>query len=165
MKALAAFAMLFWVVGISFSSAQEAQEDWERFPYALGAGIEMNMDTKEGWSRGYTVGLDRHIFDRHLLAGFRGGMYNDYESVTANELSLFLRLYLFKLGLGGAFTQIAGGISSLQEDDLRRQVFLVDYTAGFRFFFLGGFYAEAAIRSGYPFRWGFSIMGGHKFSF
>jgi hypothetical protein len=92
-------------------------------------------------------------------------MYSDYNSVLVNEFNLFLRTYFFKLGLGGAFTQVGGGLSAVQEDQLRRQVFRIEYAAGFRFFFLGGFYAETYICSGYPFRWGLGVMGGHRFNF
>jgi hypothetical protein len=144
-------------------AAQEKAE-WDEFPYALGAGLEMNMNTKEGWAQGYTAGLDRHL-GKHLLVGLRGGMNDNLEGITGSEANLFLRLYLYKLGLGGAFTQIGYGISSFQEDELRKKSFLMEYTAGFRFFFFGGFYAEAYARSGYPFKWGLGLMAGHRFNF
>jgi hypothetical protein len=145
--------------------AQEQEQEWERYPYTLGAGIEMNMATREGWGQGYLAVIDRHIFDEHFVAGLRGGMNNDFNGITSLEASLFARLYPFKLGLGGAFVQLGWGISTFQEDELRPLVFLFDASAGFRFFFLGGFYAEASVRSGYPDQWAFGVLGGHRFSF
>jgi hypothetical protein len=167
MKSLSAFSVFFFAamtLAVPCAIAGE-EEEWERFPYALGAGLEMNMNTKNGWARGMFAGLDRHSFDKHLVLGLRGGMNDNLDGITDSEASLFLRLYLYKLGLGGAFTQIGYGISSFQEDELRRKAFLIDYSAGFRLFFLGGFYAELYVRSGYPFKWGAGIMTGHRFSF
>jgi hypothetical protein len=150
---------------LSAGSVFAQEEEWRRFPYSLGGGMEMNLNTREGWSQGYMAMIDRHLFDKHLLAGFRGIMNTDYKGVSNTEGALFLRLYPYKLNLGGAFTQIGWGISSFQEDENKPLVMLFDFSAGFRFFFLRGFYAEAYVRTGFPFQLGIGVLGGHRFSF
>jgi hypothetical protein len=42
---------------------------------------------------------------------------------------------------------------------------MLEYSAGYRQFFLRGFYAEAAIRTGFPFQWGIGLSAGHWFNF
>jgi hypothetical protein len=161
-------ALLFFMVSlgaVSLSAQQQPEEEWQRFPYALGAGMEMNMNTRGGWSQGYMAAIDRHLFDKHLLVGLRGIMNTDYQGISNMEGVLFLRLYPYKLNLGGAFTQLGWGVSSFQEDDNKPLVMLFDFAAGFRFFFLKGFYAEACVRTGFPFQWGLGVLGGHRFSF
>jgi hypothetical protein len=152
------------LIGLGFSVFAQEQE-WQRYPYSLGAGLEMNMATREGWAQGYSVILDRHFFDEHFVMGLRGTMNSDYDSISNLEGSLFARLYPYKLGLGGAFVQLGWGASSFQEDELQPLVVLLDGAAGFRFYFLQGFYTEAYVRAGYPTQWAFGLLGGHRFSF
>jgi hypothetical protein len=161
------FILLFVVSigpGVFFAAAQETEE-WKQFPYALGAGVEMNMNTREGWGQGFVAAIDRHLFDKHLLVGIRGGMGTDYHGISSTEGGLYVRLYPYKLGLGGAFTQFGWGLTSFQEDNNNPITALFDFSTGFRFFFLKGFYAEAYVRTGYPMQWGFGALGGHRFNF
>ena len=123
------------------------------------------MNTREGWAQGWAVTAARHVLSKYMLVGIRGLMNTDYRGVTEMEAGAFLRAYPFKLGLGGAFAQVGFGISSFSEEDRRRLTLLLDYSVGFRFFFLGGFYTEAYVRSGYPFRFGGGLVVGHRFNF
>ncbi|MDR1239817.1 MAG: hypothetical protein LBK27_06865 [Treponema sp.] len=145
------------------AGAQE--QDWQIHPYALGGGIEMNMAAREGWAHGFSVTLDRHVLNRHIAAGVRGAMGSDFAAVSTVDAGLYFRLYPWKLGLGGAFTQLEAGLSVYQEEGRQTYTALMDFAAGFRYFFLGGFYAEAAVRLGHPFIWGVGFTAGHRFSF
>jgi hypothetical protein len=155
--------VLFGFIGLSVFAQEE--KEWERYPYTLGGGLEMNMNSRSGWAQGYSVIMDRHLFDEHFTAGVRGTMNSDYKGITNLEGTLFARLFPFKMGLGGAFVQLGWGITSFTEDELRPLTFTFDFSAGFRYFFLKGFYAEAYIRTGYPVQWAGGILGGHRFSF
>jgi hypothetical protein len=166
MKFAAVFLTVF-LANAPFARAQEARTesgDWQTFPYTLGGGIETNMNSREGWAVGFGVTIDRHITE-YLSAGFRGMMTTSQESVVATEAWLFTRLYVFKMGAGGAFTQLGGGMSFFQEEERRPTSFLLEYSAGYRYFFLRGFYAEAAVRMGFPFQWGIGLSAGHWFNF
>jgi hypothetical protein len=156
------FVSALFFAGLTTLTA--AEDDWETFPYNLGGGLEMNMNTKEGWAQGFTAVVDRHI-TRHLTLGIRGTLTNDYRNISAAEGGLFARLYVWKPNAGGAFTQIGGGFGSFQEEDRRRIAFVLSYGAGYRFYFLKGFYAETYVQAGYPFRWGIGLTAGHWFNF
>jgi hypothetical protein len=92
-------------------------------------------------------------------------MGTDFQGVAVTEAGLYLRLNLVKVGPGRFFTQLGWGISSYQEDENQRQSMSLDYSLGYRFFFLGGFYAEPYFRTGFPLRLGIGLAAGHWFDF
>jgi hypothetical protein len=144
--------------------AQEAPP-WHAYPWSIGGGTELNQGSKAGWAQGYSVTLDRRFFDRRFVLGLRASMDRDYHTVSTFGGGGFLRLYPFTLGPGGAFAQFAFGLGSWQEDDRSAVTFVTDWAAGFRYCFLGGFYAELYVRSGFPSQWAFGILAGHLFTF
>jgi hypothetical protein len=146
------------------SAAAADSDDWRTFPYNLGGGIDVNMNTREKWAQGFSVMMDRHI-NRYLVVGLRGILTNDYHGITVVDAGLLTRLYVFKLDSGGAFTQLGGGISFFQEEERRKTAFMLNYGAGYRWYFLKGFYAEGSVQAGYPFQWGISLTAGHWFNF
>jgi hypothetical protein len=109
--------------------------------------------------------MDRRLFDRRFALGIRGSMDRDYHTISNFGAAACIRLYPFKLGPGGVFAQFSFGLGSWQEDDRRETTFVTDWAAGFQYFFLGGFYAEAYVRSGFPSQWAFGILAGHLFTF
>jgi hypothetical protein len=154
---------VIFALAIPFAGAQENDE--RVFPYTLGAGIEGNLNTREGFALGYGIALDRHVGSEYILAGLRGAMGNDFNGVTETEASLYLRLYLFKPDAGGVFTQLGWGFTSFREDETHRQDMLLDFTLGYRLYFLNGFYVEPYFRTGFPLRAGMGVMAGHWFDF
>jgi hypothetical protein len=159
---LCCFLLLLSLSAVTGAQEQDASRDW---PWALGGGVEFNQGSKSGWAQGYSVSLDRRLLDKHLSIGLRGSMDNDNRTVSSLGGALFLRLYPWKLGLGGPFAQFGFGFSSWQEDDRQEAAPTLDCAAGFRYFFLKGFYAEAMARSGFPFQWALALSAGHRFSF
>jgi hypothetical protein len=138
---------------------------WHSYPWALGGGIETNQGSKSGWAQGYILSLDRILFDRRFAVGLRAFMDSDYRTVSTFGGILSLRVYPFTFGPGGAFAQFGFGAGSWQEDERRELTGLVDWAAGFRYFFLGGYYAEAYVRCGFPAQWAFGLTAGHSFTF
>jgi hypothetical protein len=148
------------------SPALGAQEkSREQFPYTLGGGIEYGLNTRENFALGYTAALDRFFFTPIFSAGIRGTMYDDFKSVTSSEAELTMRLSLFKIGPGEIYTQLGWGWAFYREDERQMNTYIMDASLGYRFFFLGGFYAEPFIRGGYPFELSVGILAGHWFSF
>jgi hypothetical protein len=92
-------------------------------------------------------------------------MITDFNSIAGTEADLYIRLNLFNLGPSEVFTQLSWGYASYKEDEINAQTMLADFTLGYRVFFLGGFYAEPYVRTGFPLRLGFGIMAGHRFAF
>ena len=145
-----------------------AAED-QLFPYTLGVGAEANQNTREGLAFSYGAALDRHLAYTNgksmLLVGVKGYMLTDFNSISGTEADVYLRLNAFWLGPGSFFGQLSWGFSGYKEDDIDVKTMLADFTIGYRFFFLGGFYAEPYFRAGFPFRIGFGVMAGHRFAF
>ena len=156
------FAALFL---ITLTAGAQEPPAWHAYPWSIGGGTEINQGAKAGWAQGYTLSLDRRFFDRRFVVGIRGSMEQDYHTLSTFSGGGCLRLYPFSLGPGGAFAQFAFGLSSWQEDDRTKLTFVTDWTAGFRYCFLGGFYAEAYVRSGFPPQWAFGVLAGHMFKF
>ena len=158
----------FLAIGVSSLVARDIAGD-RAYPYSLGAGLEMNLNTREGLAMGYGAGLDRYflyIKDRGvLLAGVKAAMETDFSGISGTEVDLYLRMNLFKLGPGSIFTQVSWGFCSYAEDEIQVRTMHTDFTVGYRFFFLRGFYIEPYVRTGFPFIFGAGIMAGHWFSF
>jgi hypothetical protein len=152
------------LLAAAFAGAQETPA-WHSYPWSLGGGTEINQGAKQGWAQGYAVTLDRRFISDRLAMGLRGSANSDYRTVSNFGGGLSLRLYPFKLGPGGAFAQFGFGLGSWQEDDRTELTAIMDWSAGFRYFFLKGFYAEAYVRSGFPSQWAFGLLGGHSFTF
>jgi hypothetical protein len=157
------FLPLIFVLVSPFIGAQEKAE--RVFPYTLGGVAETNLNTREGFALGYGVALDRYLGSEYVLAGIRGAMGTDFKGVSETEAALYLRLYVFKPDAGGVFTQLSWGFSSFQEDENDQQNMLLDFSIGYRLFFLSGFYVEPYFRTGFPMRIGLGIMAGHWFDF
>jgi hypothetical protein len=92
-------------------------------------------------------------------------MFNDYKSISSSEFEATARLNLVHLWLGDFFMQLGAGWAFYREDEREINTYTMDAVAGYRFFFLNGFYAEPFVRMGYPFEVNMGIMAGHWFSF
>ena len=164
----ALFFLLFFLLSVLPLAARDADSD-RTFPYSLGVGIESNLNTREGAAMGYGAVLDRYFIysgDRGILrAGLKFAMQTDFAGITGTEASLFARLNLVRLGPGDIFTQIGFGFGSYREDEITANTMLSEFTVGYRFYFLGGFYVEPYLRTGFPFLLGGGVMAGHWFSF
>jgi|GEM_PF-1382558 len=163
------FCLLFlFAFGFSSLTAEEVSND-RAYPYSLGGGVEMNLNTREGAAMGYGAALDRYFIyaeDKGLLrAGVRFAMQSDFDGISATEGDIFVRYNLLRLGPGDIFTQLSWGFSSYREDEIMANTMLTGFSAGYRFYFLGGFYVEPYIRTGFPFLFGTGVMAGHWFSF
>jgi hypothetical protein len=159
------FICVLFVLSFSLPAAAQEHAPWRSFPWALGGGAEVNQGSKSGWAQGYSLTVDRVLFDRRFALGLRASMDSDYRTVSTFSAAFSLRLYPFAVGPGGPFLQFAAGAGSWQEDDRSQLSLLVDWSAGFRLFFLRGFFAEAYLRSGFPSQWAFGFLAGHSFTF
>ena len=149
--------------------AQGPDRGWDSFPYSLGAGVEYGNNTRTDYALGYSVAIDRYIYNRYTAFGIRGTMYNDFTSITASEAELLLRLYFLDAGHGAFFGQLGFGAAFYREEDRQVNTYIMDFTAGYRFYvqegLSKGFYVEPYVRTGYPFKWGFGLFIGHWFNF
>jgi hypothetical protein len=155
---------LFLFLAAASAGAQETPA-WHSYPWTLGGGTELNQGSKFGLAQGFSLAVDRVFFNRRFAVGLRASMDNDYRTVSNFSGALSLRLYPFTLGPGGAFAQFSFGLGSWQEDGRSALTPVMDFSAGFRYFFRGGFYAEAYLGSGFPAQWAAGLLAGHSFTF
>jgi uncharacterized membrane protein YciS (DUF1049 family) len=155
------------VLSIIFCAAVIGAQEKTRidFPYTLGAGAEYGLNTRENFALGYTAAIDRVITGAPVALGVRGTMYNDQQSVTLTEAEATVRLNLISIGPGDIFTQLGLGWSFYREDDREANTYTLDVMAGYKFFFLDGFYVEPFVRVGYPYQVNMGLLAGHWFSF
>ncbi|MDR1785339.1 MAG: hypothetical protein LBR23_02570 [Spirochaetaceae bacterium] len=157
-------------LAVSPAGAQEktAKTDVD-FPYTLGAAMELNMFTREGSSFGYGAALDRYIIPGYILGGLRGVLSVSGDAINTTEAEVYLRLNMAKIDVpiigGYVFSQFAWGFTSLREETNTLYTFSLNYTLGYRAFFLGGFYVEPYVRAGYPVRMAAGVSAGHWFNF
>jgi hypothetical protein len=160
---------LFFVLALSPALARE-KTNAQFYPYALGAGMEMNQNTRSGFAMNYGMVIDRYVaYNKKgggmILAGLKGYMITDLNSIAGTEADVYVRLNLFHLGPGAVFTQLGWGYAIYNEEEINAHVLLADFTVGYRIFFAGGFYAEPYFRTGFPLKMGFGIIAGHRFAF
>ena len=157
--------LFFLVLGLSSLAAQ----DDRTFPWSLGAGLEVNLNTREGMAMGYGAGLDRYFFydgDRGVFrAGVKAVMHTDFDSITGMEADLYARVNILRIWRGDIFTQLSWGVATFREDALTANTMLMDFTAGYRFTLVRGFYLEPYVRTGFPFLFGGGITAGHRLAF
>jgi hypothetical protein len=161
--------VLLLTMALSPIAAQEKTND-QFYPYTLGAGMEMNQNTRSNFAMNYGAAIDRFVaYNKNgggmILAGLKGYMITDLFSITGAEADIYVRLNLFNLGPGVVFTQLGWGYADYREEEIYAQTMLADFTIGYRVFFANGFYAEPYFRTGFPLRMGFGIMAGHRFAF
>jgi hypothetical protein len=142
---------------------------WYDYPWNLGISAEAALNSRERVTPGFGVTLDRYLFTQHLALGLRGAMFNDAKSVTATEVQVTLRFYLPEMkALKSAFffTQLGFGAAFYSEEERSINSYLLDATAGFRFYgnkALYRFYLEPYIRAGFPLLFSAGISAGRRF--
>ena len=158
---------------ITVTDATDVQDrnirNWKKFPYALGAGAEFGLNSRDKFSLGYSAIIDRFLYNPHTALVLRGTMYDDFDTITITEAEIALRLYILEKWSGVFYTQLGFGAAFYREEERQVNTYIMNFVAGYRFYFqngiLNGFYIEPAVRVGYPFEWGICIFAGHWFSF
>jgi hypothetical protein len=146
------------VVLILLTGTLSAQET-SRF--ALGFGIEGNVNTREGMALGGTLSFDYGLH-KDLILGAKIGFSYDFNRVITLEQALYGRWNFFEFEGNALFAQADLGLSLVCEDPQYVSLFLGGVTLGLRFP-LDQWYVEPYVRGGYPFMWGAGVIGGYRF--
>jgi hypothetical protein len=132
----------------------------------LGLGAETALYSASGLAFGGSFALG---YGSGSMIGFKSALYFTEEGIDVLELGLLLRLYLFgKEAYRGPFIQIIGGTSLFNRSDgfaIPSNLGMINagLSFGWRFIFIERFFAEPAIRAGYPYFWGANISAGIRF--
>ena len=126
--------------------------------FAVGLGLEWNMNAPENFAGGAVLGLD-YRFMESFAAGFHFTFSTNFDGIAVMEPAALFRWYFlgpfFVQGDLGAFI-----VFDLGEMDVR---FLGGLRAGMRIPLGEMFYVEPYGRLGYPFMFGIGAIAGVKF--
>jgi hypothetical protein len=159
------FIMLCLLSLLCFTSPLFASEPDCGF---LGIGPAMNGDTRHGISYGGVLLLGIDI-NNQFSAGLKTSFFDNLDTVSANETTLFLRYYFpLSENVKGPFLQLEGGGVIFFERGYHE--YLEAFPAlsgglsvGWRLNIGNYMYIEPAGRAGYPHIWGASITIGIRF--
>jgi len=136
-----------------------------------GIGPEINGCSRTGFSFGgdLMIGID---LNDTFSAGLKTGFFDNFDTVSALETALFFRYYLPYLhvpkDIDGPFAQLEAGSVVFFERVNNKNTeispsFIGGLSAGWRINLGERWYAEPAVRVGYPHVWGFSVTAGIRF--
>ena len=127
---------------------------------AIGLGPEFNINTQEGFAGGIGLSVDYQL-PSSLAAGLIVSMSHDFADFTVLELGALVRYYFFGTEHSGLFAQADLGTTLIFYDGETTPVFMGGLRAGYRMD-LGPGYIEPYFRAGYPYLFGFGVIGGIK---
>ena len=132
---------------------------------SLGGGIEWNMNARENFAAGFTMLADYRLplEDQQLTAGAVLVYSNNFSGFSVIEVGASIRWYFLGVGLTGFFAQAETGAFLISENNETIPMFMGGARAGFRFP-MDKIYVEPFGRFGYPFAFGFGVIGGMTFS-
>jgi hypothetical protein len=107
--------------------------------------------------------LERYLFTPYASLGLRATLHTDFNTVTNTEAALNFRAYILAWN-GAWFAQWGFGFASYLEEDRERVTYILDLSVGYRLY-IGRFYIEPFVRTGYPFVVGAGINAGRQFNF
>jgi hypothetical protein len=128
------------------SHAQEAGR------FALGPGLEGNMNTRSGAAGGASLSAF-YGFNQRVSLGLKGSFSHNFDRIMIFEPEVLFRWYAFPWGKSSFFFQTDLGSSLIFEDGKLFPAFLGGLTAGIRIP-AGPLFFEPFVRGGYPFIWG-----------
>ncbi|MDR0313634.1 MAG: hypothetical protein LBI14_08545 [Treponema sp.] len=129
--------------------------------WAIGLGIEWNMNAREKYAGGAVLSFD-YSFEQFFAAGFSITASSNFAGIIVIEPVIMFRLYFLESGYYGFFFQNEMGVYLVLENGLT-PMFDIGIRAGFRLPLGQRFYLEPYGRLGYPFAYGLGVMAGVRF--
>jgi hypothetical protein len=135
-------------------------------PFSVAAGMEVSQNDRIHFLPELFVASDYEL-SRYFGLGLRGGMTFGSSEPTDRIVSVmegvfYGRFYVYDFGWIRPYVQAGIGISLDREQDFEYTDVLGEAAAGVRAHYTGWF-LDAGVRYGYPFRAGFGMSLGHSF--
>jgi hypothetical protein len=135
-------------------------------PFSVAAGIELAQNDRVHFLPELFVASDYEL-SRYFSMGIRGGITTDSGEpadriVSVMEGAFYSRCYVYDFGWIRPYVQAGIGMSIDREQEFEYTDILGEAAAGVRAHYTGWF-ADANVRYGYPFRVAFGISLGHSF--
>ena len=172
MKFAVFFSTLLCIGGLLYAqetppSDELLTEEKPTHLFFFGYSPEVNLHSRNAFAVGRSMMLGYDHMPNEAVAVKTGYFYN-LDTVTCLELLFFYRYYLpWKLQKpdGTFFVQSETGAVIFYEFGRVYPAFTTNITAGLRVFFNKYYFAEPAIRFGFPVIWGASVSIGRKLHF
>ena len=149
------FAVVLLIACGMFAFAQEKK-------MSAGLGLEWNMDSRHNFAGGTLLTFDYKL-QRFVSLGILVAGSSNFSDTHVIEPAFAFRAYYREYEFSGPFFQSELGISFIYEAGDRWVLPLVGAGAGYRFLLGQSFYIEPYGRLGYPFAFGFGLIGGMRF--
>jgi len=149
----------------AFAQEESAQNGQSEKKMAAGAGLEMNMNSRESLALGFALGFDYNLTIAALpfAAGAAVTLSSNFSGIFTTELAAMFRWYFLGKEHTGFFAQADIGVYLFSEDKEVAPLFLIGLRGGYRLPFGSMFYVEPYGRLGYPFIFGIGALAGIKF--
>jgi len=128
----------------------------------FGTGPEGGAFTRSGGAIGGGVFLGGEINNQFAI-GVKTGFLHDFDDINSLNIQGFVR-YQLPLPVDGFFVRADAGVLMLFYDGETFPVFSGGLAAGWRYNFSQNWFLEPALRFGYPYMWGASLVLGFRFS-
>ena len=148
------FAMIFLACALSVFTQEKK--------FSAGFGLEFNMDSLYKYAGGISLGFDYH-FPANASIGINIVGSLNFNKMSSVEPMVYIRGYLPKFFNRGFFAQFDTGMFVMIDSEEVVPMPLVGIRSGYRLHFGTSFYAEPYARFGYPFAFGFGVIGGLRF--
>ncbi|MDR2135009.1 MAG: hypothetical protein LBO76_00140, partial [Treponema sp.] len=151
------FLFLLLILSSVFFPRSAAAQDK---PWALGVGLEGNMNTPTYAAGASWISMDRDL-GRLFAAGLKTGYSYDFSGAGTLEIAALGRWYFFSFETSRLFAQLELGADLIFHEGNTIPAFLGGLAAGWRIP-LGAWYLEPAVRGGYPYIWGAGLAFGRR---
>jgi len=154
--------ILFIIAILGFSLRAFAQEERGEKKFAVGLGLEWNMNARENFAGGAVLGFDYNlpIAAVPFAVGLTVSYSNNFVNFSVIETSAMFRWYFIGNRHTGFFAQADVGAFLTFEDEQFIPLFMGGLRAGYRFLLGSIFYVEPFGRVGYPFMFGIGATAG-----
>ncbi|ULQ60613.1 hypothetical protein K7I13_04855 [Brucepastera parasyntrophica] len=156
------------ISGAAPSGAESSSGSRNILGISLGAIIEANMNSAEGYAMGIGFAGSYMLPDfmpiGRAAAGIKALFSMNFSDLNSIEVGATFRWYLLRVQAApdsGLFAEAALGSTIAWSDEQTKAYFLGGLNAGFRYFF-GNIFAEAYLRFGYPYFWGIGAGAGYR---
>lgn len=133
---------------------------------SVGAGPELNMNSREGFAFGAGLSIDYQLPfpSPELAAGAVVTASSNFDDTFVIEATAMARWYFMGTNYTGLFAQVDLGMHYITERDVSLILFQGGVRAGYRLPMSDSFYIEPYGRFGYPHFIGIGVLAGMRFN-
>jgi hypothetical protein len=152
----------FLVLLLCISGSVFAREETGVKTMAISFGPEWNMNSRENFAAAAVLAFD-YSLTSSFAVGLNATVSSNFFGITVIEPVALFRMYFLGSNYAGWFAQADAGVYLVLEDSSFTTLFTGGLRSGLRLPFGNTFFVEPFGRIGYPFAFGFGVLGGVRF--